>query len=173
MKKLIVFAIVAFFWWAAPAGAQTATPTVTPTPSTTPTLTATPTPTITVTPSVTATPSLTPTPSATPTPYIINDQGLGGAPVAVSACASGSTEVIMGSRTNTTWTVQCEADCRCELGDSVNDAPVIAPSATVGFLFKANVPYNEASIGLGSSVVTLRMDCCGVAGATSCDSWRE
>lgn len=109
----------------------------------------------------------------TPTPSIINDLGSAGAPVAVAACSSGSTQIIEGSRSNTTWTVLCEADARCELGDSLNDAPVIAPTATVGFLFKANVYVTEASVGLGSAVVTNRVDCCGVAGATSCDTWRE
>lgn len=165
MKQLLIFGIAMMCWWAAPANAQTATPTPTPT--------ATATATSTATATATATSTVTATPTATATPFIINDTGAAGAPVAVSACSGGSTEVIRGSRSNTTWTVMCEADARCELGDSADDAPIITPTATVGFLFKANQYINEASISVGSAIVTLRMDCCGVAGATSCDSWRE
>lgn len=94
-------------------------------------------------------------------------------PIVVPACSSGPTKVIKGSRSNTTWTIQCEADVRCENGDSADDQPPIIASATVGFLFKANVPYNEASIGVGSAFVTERIDCCGVAAQTNCDTIRE
>jgi hypothetical protein len=124
------------------------------------------------TPSVFAQASPTPTPVCS-TCVVINDMGTAGAPVGVAACGSGSTQVIFGSNINTTWTVMCEADSRCTLGDSINTAPAITPTATAGFLFKANQYVNEASLGLGSTVVHDRMDCCGVAGATSCDSWRE
>ena len=118
------------------------------------------------------------TPSATPTPAcstcrVINDMGTGGAPVSVSACGSGSTQVIFGSYVNTTWSFLPEADVRCTLGDPVNTAPSMTPTTTIGFFFKANTLVNESSLGLGSTVVKDRMDCCGVAGAANCDTWRE
>jgi len=154
----------------------TATATATPTASATATRTATATATSTATATPTAT--VTATPTATVTPFIINDLGPAagatpGAPVPIAACSAGATQVIEGSRSNTTWTVVCAAAANCELGDSQNDAPVIEPGVGIGFPFNANVYINEASLGLGSAVVVDRMDCCGVAGTTTCATWRE
>lgn len=167
MKKVIIMIVfLAGIGVAQTAAAQTATPTATATATATATVTATATATATATSTATATPNiineLGPTAGATP-----------GAPVPVVACSSGATQVILGSRSTVTWTVQCAAAVNCELGDSSNDPPVIEAGVGVGFPLVANLPYNEASIGLGSAVGTMRLDCCGVAGATTCGTWRE
>ncbi len=101
---------------------------------------------------------------------VINQQGVSGAPVSAGACSGAATEVIAGSPATTSYAFMPEgADIRCELGTSANGAASPAPSATVGFLFKSNVLVTEPVGGLG----TLRLDCCGVAGAVSVDTWQR
>jgi hypothetical protein len=101
---------------------------------------------------------------------VINQQGVAGVPVSAGACSGGATEVIAGSPANTNWAIMPEgADIRCEVGTSANVAASPVPTATVGLLFKSNVLVTEPIGGLG----VLRLDCCGVAGAVSVDTWQQ
>jgi hypothetical protein len=59
------------------------------------------------------------------------------------------------------------ADIRCETGTSGNAAASPAPTATVGILLKSNVVVTETVLS------SLRIDCCGVAGAVSVDTWHD
>ena len=118
--------------------------------------------------------SATATPTVTPTPTFINSQGSAGVPITVADCAASTTKLLAGKRGRTSWTILPEGgDIRCELGTADDGAPVIAPSATAGFLFKSNVGVSESTLGLGSSFVTLRLDCCGVSGAVPVSTEEE
>lgn len=105
---------------------------------------------------------------------VVNSQGTAGAPVSAGACAGGATIVLLGNPSRSTWTLMPEgADIRCNVGTSGNVAASPVPTATVGFLFKSNILAPEKTIGIGSSVAGLRLDCCGVAGAVPVDTWEE
>lgn len=98
----------------------------------------------------------------------INEQGTSGAPIQVHACAVQADEVIAGTPASTSWAILPEgADIRCGVGTSANGAASPVPTATVGILLKSNVLVTETLLS------TLRVDCCGVAGAVSVDTWHE
>jgi hypothetical protein len=105
---------------------------------------------------------------------VVNERGVAGAPISVHACSVQADEVIPGTPTTSNWSIMPEgADIRCNVGTSANGAASPVPTASVGFLFKSNVLVPETTLNLGSSVGTLRLDCCGVAGAVPVDSWHE
>ncbi len=149
-----------------------AAPTDTATPTATPSATATATTVVVPTPTPTTTPIPNPTPIAGGP---INSQGVAGAPVSVSTCASGSSKLLAGNASRSDWSVLPEGcDMRCMLGTTQDVAPPIPPSATAGMLFKSNILVPERTLqSLGSATVTRRMDCCGVSGACSVSTWEE
>lgn len=105
---------------------------------------------------------------------LINEQGTAGVPVSVQACSGGSTKTIASVYSSTTWTLMPEgADIRCEQRALPDGAAVITPTATVGFLFKSNVLVAEPTLNIGGTAARLGLDCCGVAGAVSVDTWHE
>ncbi len=104
----------------------------------------------------------------------VNSQGVAGVPVSVGACSGAATKVLAGNNTRASWTILPEgADIRCNVGTAGDTAASPAPTATVGFLFKSNSLVPETTLNIGSSVAMLRLDCCGVSGAVSVDSWEE
>jgi len=108
------------------------------------------------------------------TPPVINEQGTSGAPVSAGACSGGATEMFPTSYTTTDWSLMPEGgDIRCELRAIPDGAASPVPTATVGFLFKSNVLVSQTTLNLGSAVVRFGLDCCGVSGAVSVDTWRE
>jgi hypothetical protein len=106
----------------------------------------------------------------------VNEKGTSGAPVSAQACSGGTTQILNGSPSASSWSIMPEgADIRCTRGTWANGAPATAgaldpwvPTATVGFLFKSNVLVTNPN-----SSSTARVDCCGVAGAVSVDTWHE
>ena len=107
-------------------------------------------------------------------PPVINEQGTAGAPVLVGACSGGATELFPSSYTTTDWSLMPEgADIRCELRALPDGAASPVPTATAGFLFKSNVLIPETTLNLGATTSRFGLDCCGVAGAVSVDTWRE
>lgn len=97
----------------------------------------------------------------------VNELGVATAPVSVLACPT-VTKVITGSKTSTSWAIMPEgADIRCNVGTSADVSASPVPTATVGILLKSNVIVEETTLS------TLRVDCCGVAGAVPTDTWHE
>lgn len=105
----------------------------------------------------------------------INETGTALAPVSVGACSGAATKVIAGASWSSQYWIMPEgADIRCVPGTSGDVASGTAPSATVGFLFKSNILVNIANgVKQGQPSATLRLDCCGVAGAVPTDTWHE
>jgi hypothetical protein len=104
---------------------------------------------------------------------VINELGTAGAPVSAGACSGAATEIFPTGIT-TNWSLLPEGgDIRCSLRGTPDATASPAPTATVGFLFKSNVLVPGTTLNLGSGVSKLGLDCCGVAGAVSVDTWRE
>jgi hypothetical protein len=102
----------------------------------------------------------------------INETGTSGAPVSVGACSGAATKVIASDPSALSWSLIPESgDIRCMPRTLADGAASPAPTATVGFLMKSNVVVEENN--LRSMVVTQGLDCCGVSGAVSVDTWRE
>lgn len=152
----------------APVASATPTPSPTPIPTNTATITPTAVPSFT--------PSVTPTAEPTAIPGLINSQGNIGAPITVPACnGSASATILTGRRVRVSYAFMPEGtDIRCTNGTTANGAPRFVPNTTIGFLFKSNVMYTEqTSQSAGSAGTTLRIDCCGVGGTVSVDTWEE
>ena len=121
----------------------------------------------------------TPAPVIPGLPYIdINPLGADWlAPLDVDACGSGTTEVIPGdvAADRYSWTVYFTTrDAMCTTGGVDDSAPAIPPSATIGFLFKAEQYLANGVPGFTRrSPARLRMDCCGIGGSTTAYVWIE
>jgi hypothetical protein len=95
---------------------------------------------------------------------VINDKGTSGAPKSVTTAAT----VLDGKLGRRGWTMMTETvDIRCMTGNRTS-APAVAPSSTVGFIFKSGILYNE---GMTGGLPEDRLDCASTGGATNVDTW--
>lgn len=100
---------------------------------------------------------------------VVNETGTGTVPKSVQACSGGADKVIAGSSSATSYAIRPEgADIRCNEGTAADAAANPAPSATAGWLIKSDEVHFE-----GAHSVTLRLDCCGVAGVVPVDTWHK